>query len=89
MHACKRLRLTTDTHAYIEQHAQPTPEPDATPDYAAEIDAIPPGDSDPESESGNFDSDSLTDFSDPELEDAPQPLNLERLWQLHFELNGN
>ena len=89
MHACKRIRLTTDTHAYIEQHARPTPESDATPDYASEIDAIPPDDSDPESESGNFNSDSLTDLSDPEPEDAPQPLDLERLCQLHFELNGN
>ena len=86
MHACKRLRLTADTHAYIEQHAQ-TAEPDATPDYAAELQALPAGDA--ESELSDFESDESTEPSDSDRDlPVPELLDVAALWAYHFDYHA-
>ena len=86
MHACKRLRLSADTHAYIEHYA-PTAEPDATPDYAAELHALPADDA--ESELSDFESDEPTEPSDIERDlPVPEPLIVAALWAYHFDYHA-
>ena len=85
MQPWKRIRLAPDSDAYINPAPDPAPTPAHVPDYAAELDALPPESPEREIE---FDSDDSTEFSEPEPE-VQQPLDLERLWQLHFELSGN
>jgi len=86
MRPWKRIRLAPDSDAYIApSDPDPDPTPAHVPDYAAELDALPPESPEYESE---FDFDDSTELSEPEPE-VQQPLDLERLWQLHFEYNGN
>ena len=99
MRPWKRIRLAPETDLHLTATATaPDPAPAHLPDYAAELDALPPEEEDDlESEQFEieYDSDEPSELSepDPEISDpepeAQQPLDLERLWALHFAYNGN
>ena len=91
MRPWKRIRVSLDADLHLAATA-PDPALAHLPDYAAELDALPPSEDEFEIE---YDSDEPSELSepDPEISDpepeAQQPLELERLWALHFALNGN
>ena len=84
MRPWKRIRVSLDADLHLAATA-PDSAPAHLPDYAAELDALPPSEDEFEIE---YDPDEPSELSEPEPE-AQQPLELERLWALHFALNGN
>jgi hypothetical protein len=76
------LRLDSDSHrepsADLPKN-DATVDPEPAVDYDAELDLLP-SESESESESQ----------TDPDEEvDIPSPIDVERLWALHFAFNGN
>lgn len=74
------LRLDSDSHREPSADlpkSDATVDPEPAVDYDAELDLLP---SESESESQ----------TDPDEEvDIPSPIDVERLWALHFAFNGN
>ena len=76
------LRLDSDSHREPSADlpkSDATVDPEPAVDYDAELDLLP-SESESESESQ----------TDPDEEvDIPSPIDVERLWALHFAFNGN